>query len=424
MHGGDLKFLIDITDTSRGNVNTGIQRVARQLGAGLSSVDLPGIQFVPIEIGTKMKLQPIRSALEASFSNDYDPRFTNFGEVLRRTWVRCSSSPVVGKFFTLRSISNLGARFGLWFRIKSDKSVPESVPITDFNYLLIADAFWNHYDSINLAKKARRNGLRVGFICFDLLPIEHPEFFDNDLVLKFKNSYSEILTFADDVWAISESTAESFRRAFPIESAVLKVNVFKLGSDVPKNDFVNQNKENAYAPQHVTDAGREKAIMVGTIEPRKNHDIVLDWFERFGFEFCDLDVVGRPGWKSKEVLSRMRAMEERYPGKFVWHDDASDNDLHQIAKSSTVGIIASHAEGFGLPLVEFMNLGIPVVASDIPIFREIGKNSVIYFDKSSSDSLNEAILETKTLKNKGAFEGLLTWQEACEVLAVQLASQR
>jgi alpha-1,2-rhamnosyltransferase len=74
-----------------------------------------------------------------------------------------------------------------------------------------------------------------------------------------------------------------------------------------------------------------------------------------------------------------------------WIEKASDEDLAREMQLNEIGIMASHAEGFGLPILEYSNNGLKLVLSDIPVFREVAGDVGHYFDVSSIGSLDDAI---------------------------------
>jgi glycosyltransferase involved in cell wall biosynthesis len=78
-------------------------------------------------------------------------------------------------------------------------------------------------------------------------------------------------------------------------------------------------------------------------------------------------------------------------GSIVFHQGVSDEEYVSILSTATALVTASLNEGFGLPLVEAMAGGTPVVVSDIPIFREIGGDAAVYFDPRSTESFAEAV---------------------------------
>jgi glycosyltransferase involved in cell wall biosynthesis len=83
---------------------------------------------------------------------------------------------------------------------------------------------------------------------------------------------------------------------------------------------------------------------------------------------------------SRVSEAERRRLGELAPGaRLVFHDGASDEEYAETLAAATALVTASHDEGFGIPLVEAMTLGTPVVVSDIPIFREIGGRAALFF---------------------------------------------
>lgn len=97
------------------------------------------------------------------------------------------------------------------------------------------------------------------------------------------------------------------------------------------------------------------------------------------------------------LMSRVRPEERRRleqlapQASLVFHDGATDAEYAEVLAGATALVTASKAEGFGIPLVEAMRLGTPVVVSDIPIFREIGGDAALYFPADDPASLAQAI---------------------------------
>jgi len=78
-------------------------------------------------------------------------------------------------------------------------------------------------------------------------------------------------------------------------------------------------------------------------------------------------------------------------GSIVFHGGASDEEYRGVLARATALVSASRDEGFGIPLVEAMSVGTPVVVSDIPIFREIGGDAALYFDATSPEDVASAV---------------------------------
>ena len=135
-------------------------------------------------------------------------------------------------------------------------------------------------------------------------------------------------------------------------------------------------------------------LMVGTIEPRKGYEIILRVFEKLwreGFE-GKLCLIGRTGWKMKEFV-RIIETHIEFGKKLLFLEAASDATLGYAYSHSDALIQASADEGFGLPLIEAGQHGIPVLCSDIPVFHEVGGSHVLYFDRENDEDIIRCISE-------------------------------
>jgi glycosyltransferase involved in cell wall biosynthesis len=104
-----------------------------------------------------------------------------------------------------------------------------------------------------------------------------------------------------------------------------------------------------------------------------------------------LTVIGKNGWLAESLTNIMTMESHRNTKKFSWRDNASDDELAFEMRRHEVGIMASHAEGLGLPVLEYSRNGLKLVLNDIPIFREVAGDAAFYFDGSSVESLDRAI---------------------------------
>ncbi len=159
-----------------------------------------------------------------------------------------------------------------------------------------------------------------------------------------------------------------------------------------------------------------RLVYMGSFMPYKNVDTLVR------------AVAGLPGHEL-HLMSRVSPAERaRLSGlapqaALVFHDGASDEEYFSVLRSATALVTASLDEGFGIPLVEAMSLGIPVVVSDIPIFREIGGDAALYFDPNSADALMGALAQ---LERPGAWAARskestrqaarFTWRESARKL--------
>jgi alpha-1,2-rhamnosyltransferase len=151
--------------------------------------------------------------------------------------------------------------------------------------------------------------------------------------------------------------------------------------------------------------------MVSTIEPRKNHAYLLDAFERAwaAGSTARLCIAGRVGWKCEALLARVRNHPELNTRLFMFND-LSDTSLEHAYAHASALVFPSFVEGFGLPLVEAMQRGLPAMGSDIAVFREIGGEFMAYFDLRDPQSLADLIIGFQRSGQFPAARDVADWQ--------------
>ena len=123
--------------------------------------------------------------------------------------------------------------------------------------------------------------------------------------------------------------------------------------------------------------------MTGTLEVRKNHKLVLDAFDNGLFEEgYKLVFVGREDWRNEEFLNRVWN-HKRYNKDIFFFNRLNDSSLDILYKKAIMLAFPSYDEGFGLPIVESLVRGTPVIAADIPVMREVGGDLAIYFEQDN-----------------------------------------
>ena len=175
----------------------------------------------------------------------------------------------------------------------------------------------------------------------------------------------------------SRSTAADLREFEPRARAV---HVVPFGSDhVPASA----------PPPPAPVAGREYALCVGTIEPRKNHAALLAAWRRLPAPRPLLVVVGRRGWECDSIVRDLQAAVDA--GDAVWLENAGDGVLWSLLAHARLLVYPSAWEGFGFPPLEAMALGVPVVANDIAPLRELGEGAFVLAAANDPDALRGAV---------------------------------
>lgn len=134
----------------------------------------------------------------------------------------------------------------------------------------------------------------------------------------------------------------------------------------------------------------DKYIMtLSTLEPRKNMVILLDAFNNIADRVdYDLVLVGRKGWKMDSLLEMYQAKERIHITGFV-----EDNHLSALYKNALCFVFPSLYEGFGLPPVEALALGTPVISSDAASLPEVLMDQAVFFKNNSVIELEKKLLE-------------------------------
>jgi glycosyltransferase involved in cell wall biosynthesis len=130
-------------------------------------------------------------------------------------------------------------------------------------------------------------------------------------------------------------------------------------------------------------------VTIGTIEPRKNHALLLDVWERLGPDAPVLLIFGSRGWNNDAVFARLDALGAGARVREV--SGLSDGALASLVKGAQGLLFPSHAEGYGLPAVEALQLGTPVMCSNMATFREILAHHAEYIDDSAHEMWEELV---------------------------------
>lgn len=231
-----------------------------------------------------------------------------------------------------------------------------------------------------LEQRARRH-FPVIFMIHDVLPLTNPEWFAGDTNSKrnFRVYAQQGLHVADVVIVSSEKVKQDLHNlGWKIPGRIL---VVPLGSIHPPR------------PPSKRDTDSISLLYVTTLAPRKGHWRLLDAFDLLRSRGADvsLTLVGRPGWDSDDLFARIRHHPD-FAGRLKWIPYASDQQVISHAAQSTVAVIPADDEGFGMFLEEALSLGLKVVASDIPVFRERAQKNV-FFAPLNYTSLADTILE-------------------------------
>jgi alpha-1,2-rhamnosyltransferase len=200
----------------------------------------------------------------------------------------------------------------------------------------------------------------------------------------------QLFELADTFLCISTYTEYQLRTCYeayhsfqPTESK--KFATFFLGAEL---DVVDAKKKVRTKIRSVFQADKPVYLAVGTLEPRKNHAYLLEVFQSLWNEgsFATLLIIGRVGWMSEELLETIRH-HPKIGQQLFFMDDIDDAELDYCYTHARALLAPAIVEGFGLPIIEALSKGLPVFASDIPVFHEVAGMHATYFDYTTVASL-------------------------------------
>jgi glycosyltransferase involved in cell wall biosynthesis len=291
--------------------------------------------------------------------------------------------------------------------------------------VLFMPAYW-HDVPPGFYARLKAQGLRICPMLHDVLPITHAEYYESPWREMFRDYVLHTLTqVADHVHYISDFTRREFEGLAGANGLPKpRGSVLHHGHDF---SHMSGSQTIARAIDRVVVDSRPFFLMVGSIEPKKNHLEVLKTFESMWLKgiAARLVIVGRVGWKEGAIRSILKGHPQLHMN-LIWLDSVNDAELRLLYQRTNGLIQASVAEGFGLPILEALALRTPVLANDIAVFREIGGSAISYFDMAQPETLAEAVrqrLDSRDRQSDASFKWP-TWAARAQELFSHLLEER
>jgi glycosyltransferase involved in cell wall biosynthesis len=250
-------------------------------------------------------------------------------------------------------------------------------------YLLVSH---HHLEKRSLIARLKERS-RARFICLvhDLIPIEFPEYAKPGQAAHHLSRIETAARFADALIVNSAVTRDALQPHLDRAGRAPPVLVAPFGVDLP-----------AAPIDRGPPSDRPYFVYVSTIEARKNHLLLLNLWRRLATELGDgaplLVLVGQRGWETENVID----MLERCPalkGAVIEHNAMPDGEMVRLLTGACALLLPSFAEGFGFPLIEALERGVPALCSDIPALRETGGSVPDFIDPLDGPGWHAAILD-------------------------------
>lgn len=207
---------------------------------------------------------------------------------------------------------------------------------------------------------------QVAVLIHDVIPLEYPAYQRPGTVAPFRAKIDRVSAQADLVIYNSQDTQR--RSEAQMRGRIPPAVVAHLGVDAPTPDV-------GELPAGLLPK-RPYFVIVGTIEPRKNHGFLLDLWQSIGPTAPPLLICGSRGWNNSAVFDRL----DRLPPDGAVQEIAglSDNALAALVQGAAGMLFPSYAEGFGLPPAEALSLGTRVLCNDLPVLHEVLGDKAVY----------------------------------------------
>ena len=250
-----------------------------------------------------------------------------------------------------------------------------------------------------------RGGKKHIITVHDLTFLHFPEHKDQSAQRYYNDQIKMAVKQADHILSVSEATKHDLIHMLNVPAD--KITVQPHGVDPRYKPGTPQN----------LDLPPDYLLFVGTIEPRKNIPLLLDAYAALK-DAPPLVLVGRVGWLMDDVLSRIRQMPN-----VIHRDDITDEMLPSVYQGASMLILPSYYEGFGLPLLEAMACGTPVIAANNSSLPEVVEDAGLLVEINTPDALTHAIqslMDDSALHQEMIEKGIkqaskFTWEKSAQI---------
>ena len=336
---------IDVGNTLRGGLRTGIQRVVRALAFELATRDTPA---------RLIAFDPITERYFALADPDLIRTAPNMASIAREDRA----------YFDLDAF----AAGDIYFEVDST-----------WTELLNRGA---------LFRRLKASGVVMVILNHDAIPVILPEVCHPNMPVAFSEFLADHVLYADYALTTSEGVDRDLRNlAERFLGRSMATRVIKLGADFETlSPDRAEGEDETFAAKFPELSGLRYLLSVGTIDPRKNHTLLLQAFDRLEAKDAGLVIVGREGWMSEDLLAAL----QNHPGygkRLFWYTAIGDADLLTLYLRAFATVLPLHYEGYGLPAVEALSQGCITVISDAGSLPEVTQGQAAMFRSNDGEAL-------------------------------------
>ena len=270
-----------------------------------------------------------------------------------------------------------------------------------------------------MIEKLKETNVEIFVIIYDMYKFYKSHMIASHLRKLWIDNFFCAMNLATGVLCYSNSVAnevkEYYNRGNICRSEPLNIFLFPLGADIVSGNKVKNVREK-FCDCFNCDT---VFLMVGSLRKHKGYRTVVEAFKRFhSYVNVKLLILGQCISKADESLKNDVIEAANKFENIIWINDATDEEVTYSYQHASALIAASEYEGFGLPLIEAAQYGLPLICSDIPIFREVTCGNADFFRVGDVESLSEILkkwLCTDTHPDSSKIP-IHTWKESAEAL--------
>ena len=255
------------------------------------------------------------------------------------------------------------------------------------------DAAWGDpLDRFSLLMHLKKKGVIVVCVHYDAVPVLFPDFSHPNTVYRYGCYLAAHLDCADYFFCISDTVRNDLQNvSLKLTGRAVSAFTFPLGADfvwsentgegIPGNEVVDRLLTEKYI------------LVVGTIEPRKNHRMLLAGYDLITEQSRPkLVLVGKQGWNVEELTAMIKARVD-FGNQVYWLDNLDDNQLRRLYEKAFVCVTTSHYEGFGLPVIESLSHNSVTVCTRGGALEEAANGAGCILEENTAQCLAETMVE-------------------------------
>jgi hypothetical protein len=301
----------------------------------------------------------------------------------------------------------------------SNKTVSDAV-IKEKDFIVLA-GLWDNEEYINVLRRLSRSN-KIIHVVYDMIPLIHQGYVVDFLPGVFEKYMLKILPLCTGILSISKSTAIDTRKILKDHSLPVPViRTFRLGDDIL--DDSKPRKERMFDFDFI--------LCVGTIEARKNHQILYILQKKLiseGKKPTTIVFAGKRGWLTSD-LQYMIEHDKSLMGSIVILDKTTDNDLEWLYENCLYTVTPSYYEGWGLPICESLKHSKVTLSSNTSSMPEAGSCYADYFSPYSIDELSILVekysIESERRKREKFIKSgykIYSWADSSRVFSEKVTS--